>query len=411
MKKVVKILLVIVVFSMLAGLIGCKGKDEVTAPDMTPYPIAKMTIKNYGTLEFKLYPNNAPETVRNFIKLANEGFYDGKTLRAFAADSIVGGDEKEGQAGCGYAIKGEFAANKYDENKLSHIKGTLSMSRGDDYDSGSSQFFIMTKDNVGLNGHYACFGRIINGASFELLDKIVGDVNKEDLDADGIYIDESKAPVIERVTVDTFGKDYGKPTELVKIYYTANPEDPNLDATNYPIVTMEVENYGNVVMKLYPNKAPETVNSFITLINSGFYDGLTFHRIIKEFVVQGGDPKGDGTGGPGYTIKGEFPSNGFTSNNISHVRGALSMARGGEDNDSAGSQFFIVQGEDGLQLNGKYAAFGMVIEGMEIVDKMAEIKVSDDNGTLADPSKAPKIKSITVNTFGKTYPEPNKTER
>lgn len=138
----------------------------------------------------------------------------------------------------------------------------------------------------------------------------------------------------------------------------------------YPTVTLTIEGKGDIVIELYPKKAPGTVANFISLVEEGFYDGLTFHRIIPGFVIQGGDPEGTGMGGPGYTIKGEFASNGFTQNDLKHERGVISMARS-QHPDSAGSQFFIMH-QDAPHLDGEYAAFGKVIKGMDVVDKIAE---------------------------------------
>ena len=140
--------------------------------------------------------------------------------------------------------------------------------------------------------------------------------------------------------------------------------------TQNPIVTMEIEDYGTITIELYPNMAPNTVANFVNLIEEGFYDGLTFHRSVPGFVLQGGDPDGNGTGGPGYTIKGEFSSNGV-KNDLLHTRGVLSMARTMVP-DSASSQFFIMH-EDAPHLDGQYAAFGKITEGLEIVDKIANM--------------------------------------
>jgi peptidyl-prolyl cis-trans isomerase B (cyclophilin B) len=161
--------------------------------------------------------------------------------------------------------------------------------------------------------------------------------------------------------------------------------------------TIEIENYGTIHLELYGNAAPKTVENFVKLANEGFYDGLTFHRIIEDFMAQGGDPNGDGTGGSGTKIEGEFKINGFR-NPIKHKRGTISMARG-DDYDSASSQFFIVHKtseNNSLSLDGNYAAFGMVTEGMEIIDKMIEeAETIGSNGTVLAGTE-PKIKSITV---------------
>jgi peptidyl-prolyl cis-trans isomerase B (cyclophilin B) len=169
-----------------------------------------------------------------------------------------------------------------------------------------------------------------------------------------------------------------------------------------PVVTIEMENGGIIKAELYPEKAPNTVNNFISLAKSGFYDGLIFHRVISGFMIQGGDPSGNGTGGPGYGIKGEFVLNGFRLNNIKHIRGVLSMARASSP-DSAGSQFFIMH-QNAAHLDGQYAAFGRVIEGMETVDKIAASEV-DWNDKPLTPQV---MRTVTVETFGENYPEPVK---
>lgn len=176
------------------------------------------------------------------------------------------------------------------------------------------------------------------------------------------------------------------------------PEIP-VQEDEVPVVTMEMENGGIVKMELYPDVALHSVNNFVALVESGFYDGLTFHRIIPGFMVQGGDPEGTGQGGPGYAIKGEFSSNGI-ENNLSHERGILSMARS-QDADSAGSQFFIMH-EDGPSLDGNYAAFGNVIEGMEVIDQIAETETvevpSQNHPDAGKPveGQVPVIKYMTV---------------
>ncbi len=168
-----------------------------------------------------------------------------------------------------------------------------------------------------------------------------------------------------------------------------------------PIVTIEMENGDIIKAELYPEIAPNTVNNFISLISKGFYDGVIFHRVIPGFMIQGGDPKGVGIGGPGYSIKGEFTANGF-KNDLKHDRGVLSMARTSAPN-SAGSQFFIMH-ENSPHLDGQYAAFGRVIEGIEAVDTIAG--VSNDYN---DRPRVPQVmKKVTVETFGIDYPEPAK---
>ena len=169
-----------------------------------------------------------------------------------------------------------------------------------------------------------------------------------------------------------------------------------------PIVTFEMENGKTFKAELYPDKAPNTVNNFISLVGAGYYNGLIFHRVIAGFMIQGGDPTGTGTGGPGYHIQGEFASNGFKQNDISHERGVLSMARA-QHPDSAGSQFFVMHDEADY-LDGQYAAFGKVIEGMETVDAIAETKTDWSDR----PYEEQKMKSVTVETFGVEYEQPKK---
>ncbi len=169
-----------------------------------------------------------------------------------------------------------------------------------------------------------------------------------------------------------------------------------------PIVTFEMEDGGIIKAELYPEKAPNTVNNFISLVKSGFYDGLIFHRVIAGFMIQGGDPAGVGTGGPGYSIKGEFALNGFKQNDIKHLRGVLSMARAMNPN-SAGSQLFIMH-QNAAHLDGQYAAFGKVIGGMETVDKIASVKTDWND----KPVKPQTMKRVTVETFGVNYSQPVK---
>ncbi len=168
-----------------------------------------------------------------------------------------------------------------------------------------------------------------------------------------------------------------------------------------PEVTITMENGGVITVELYPDVAPNTVNNFISLVSKGFYNGLIFHRVIPGFMIQGGDPEGRGFGGPGYSIPGEFASNGF-KNDLSHKRGVISMARS-QHPDSAGSQFFIMH-EDGDFLDGDYAAFGCVISGMDVVDAIANQKRYPNDM----PIMQQKMKKVKVETFGETYPEPKK---
>ncbi len=175
--------------------------------------------------------------------------------------------------------------------------------------------------------------------------------------------------------------------------------------TDNPIVTMEMENGNKIKIELYPKIAPNTVANFISLIETGFYDGLIFHRVIPEFMIQGGDPQGTGMGNPGFSIKGEFTANGF-ENILSHERGVISMARTSDDPNSAGSQFFIVVA-DSTFLDGQYASFGKVIEGIESADEIVNVERNANNKPLVDQ----KIKKMTVDTFGEDYGKPETITR
>ena len=168
-----------------------------------------------------------------------------------------------------------------------------------------------------------------------------------------------------------------------------------------PIVTITMANGDVMKAELYPEIAPNTVNNFISLVNKGYYNVLIFHRVIAGFMIQGGCPDGNGMGGPGYSIKGEFSQNGF-KNTLKHTEGVLSMARAMNPN-SAGSQFFIMH-QNSPHLDGQYAAFGKVIEGLEVVDKIAQVGTD-----WQDRPMVPQIiDTMTVETFGETYPEPEK---
>lgn len=170
-------------------------------------------------------------------------------------------------------------------------------------------------------------------------------------------------------------------------------------AEKNPIVTIQMAGGDTIQVELYPDIAPNTVNNFISLVNKGYYDGLTFHRIICGFMIQGGCPEGTGMGGPGYSIKGEFAMNGF-ENNLNHSAGVISMARSQMPN-SAGSQFFIMH-EDAPHLDGAYAAFGKVTEGMDVVNKLATVETD-----YTDRPIVPVImEKVSVETFGVEYPEP-----
>lgn len=185
------------------------------------------------------------------------------------------------------------------------------------------------------------------------------------------------------------------------INFTIKKEERNFYMAQNPIVTFTMANGDVIKAELYPEIAPVSVNNFISLINQNFYDGLIFHRVIKGFMIQGGDPEGTGMGGPNYSIKGEFMQNGF-KNDLKHTEGVLSMARSMHP-DSAGSQFFIMH-KTSPHLDGSYAAFGKVVEGMDVVNRIAETATDYEDRPLENQV----MQTVTVDTFGVDYPEPEK---
>ncbi len=195
--------------------------------------------------------------------------------------------------------------------------------------------------------------------------------------------------------------------DLLNINYKEDTNELELPQyeTQNPVVAMYIENYGSIVMELYPDIAPNTVANFISLVKKGFYDNNTFHRLVPGFVLQGGDPTGTGTGGPGYTIKGEFSANGY-ENNLKHEKGIVSMARTSDSNDTAGSQFFIML-DKSEYLDGQYAAFGKIIDGWSNIEKIVtNEKVANENtGQL---QKKLVIKKSVIDLKGKSYNEVEK---
>ena len=234
-------------------------------------------------------------------------------------------------------------------------------------DSASSQFFIMHQDYTDFDGDYAAFGRVTSG--IEVVDAICTGVTQ------GYNGSVSKAnqPVIKRITIDGVGAAAYEEIATHK-------------------ATIVIKDYGTIELELYGNVAPITVDNFVKLAGQGFYDGLTFHRIIKNFMMQGGDPKADGTGDSGTDITGEFSANAI-KNNILHKRGVISMARGNQYN-SGSCQFFIMH-KDYPSLDGQYAAFGRVTSGIEVVDAICESITAGENGAV-EKENQPIITSITV---------------
>lgn len=207
--------------------------------------------------------------------------------------------------------------------------------------------------------------------------------------------------------ISFFSQDNGK-EDLLGIDYNINGNEGVLDyEVENPVVAMYIENYGSIVIELYPHIAPNTVNNFISLVKSGFYDNNSFHRLMKGFVLQGGDPEGTGSGGPGYEIRGEFKSNGF-DNNLSHEKKVISMARQSDNPDSAGSQFFICLG-DAKYLDGDYATFGRVIDGFSNIERIEkrEIVENQETGKLKNNLV---IKKAIIDLKGKEYDDVEKID-
>ena len=209
------------------------------------------------------------------------------------------------------------------------------------------------------------------------------------------------------LTICGCSKEETQKEDLLNINYDIKENETQLSQyeTKNPVVAMYIENYGSIVLELYPEIAPNTVNNFISLVKSGFYDENTIHRLVPGFVLQGGDPTGTGTGDPGYKIKGEFSNNGF-ENELKHSKGIVSMARASYSNDTAGSQFFIVL-DDAEHLDGDYATFGKVIDGWENITRIVENEkvINTQTGKLKTNLT---IKKSIIDLKGKNYKEPEK---
>ncbi len=386
-----KLGLYLLTLALLLSAAGCRQDRGWVLDNPDKNPIVTITMDDGEQINLMLYPGKAPNTVNNFISLVQQKFYDGLTFhRVIDGFMIQGGDpEGDGRGGPGYMIAGEFSGNGFESNDLKHTKGILSMARSEVMDSAGSQFFIMTGDAPHLDGQYAAFGQVMDQKSLDEVLKL------SKLPTEGTPTDKpNKPPVMKTVTVNTYGKKYDEPQkagETVSNKHTKNP-----------IVTFTMDDGSVIKAELYPDKAPNTVDNFVSLVQKGFYNGVIFHRIIPGFVLQGGDPKGTGMGGPGYSIKGEFSANGFAQNDLKHTVGVLSMARS-QSMDSAGSQFFIMVG-DASSLDGKYAAFGKVTDEDSLAVCMRLAKTPTGAGDR--PTTPPVIKTVTVDTFGETYDAP-----
>ena len=409
MKK--KLLSGMCLFAMLLAVTACGKKEDTSDNKFTSKELltqesegllsgrygVEIEIEDYGTVALTLDADIAPVSVTNFINLANDDFYDGLTFhRIIDGFMMQGGAPVSADLEASIQnIQGEFASNGI-KNDLAHTRGVISMARTPDPNSASSQFFIMHEDAPHLDGDYAAFGWVTSG--IEVVDAICETTQVEDMN--GTVLAKNQ-PVITDVRVlgeiidatHTSGNNESTDTPVT------NPtpdlltrESENLLSGKHNI-EIEIENYGTIALTLDADIAPVTVTNFIDLVKEGFYNGLTFHRIIDGFMIQAGDPLGIGIGGSDRNIQGEFAQNGI-ENNLAHTRGVISMARSYLP-DSASSQFFIMH-QDAPHLDGAYAAFGQVTSGIEVVDAICEAtQVEDANGTVSAENQ-PKIKEIRI---------------
>ncbi len=363
MKRILAILLFAV---MLLSLASCESYESTYTSYDEKNIYVEMVVEGHGLMTIELYPEIAPITVHNFATLVSEGFYDGLTFHRIIKNFMIQGGDPQGtgSGGSDKNIKGEFSANGV-ENNLSHERGVISMARSQANDSASSQFFICHAASTYLDGNYAAFGKVVEG--LEVVDSIAA-----------VTTNSSDAPT-SKVVIKYAKLVYG--ADKVDSIDTTEETRPDWGRGDSINVEMSVKNYGVIKLKLDHTQAPITVENFVSLVEEGFYNGLTFHRIIEDFMIQGGDPEGTGMGGSDKTIKGEFAAN-YVNNTISHKRGVISMARSSDFN-SASSQFFICHA-DVAQLDGNYAAFGEVYEGIEVVDAIASVETDSSDYPTED---------------------------
>lgn len=348
--------------------------DAVTpSAEATDYVL--LDIADYGQILIHLFPDVAPGTVENFKSLVAKGFYDGLIFHRVIYNFMIQGGDPKGNGTGGQTdekgneinIKGEFTTNGF-VNNLRHTRGVVSMARADDPNSASSQFFICHQNYMSGNGKYASFGYVVYG--MDTVDAIAATATDgNDKPLSNVVISSAK---FANVPAEAFVKPY-VPSPLDSL-------TPSEAATDY--VLMDVANYGKLLIRLCPDVAPKTVANFQKLVSEKFYNGLIFHCVIENFMIQSGDPDGTGYGGSDETVEGEFSANGF-DNTLSHTRGVISMARLRNDMDSATSQFFICQ-KDFTDGDGQYAAFGYVLYGMDVVDAIAKVPTDINDKPLDD---------------------------
>ncbi len=414
--KRIFLLFLAVLTVLLAVSCGSKPKKTESTPceyylarreELSGRDVAYVTleIKGMGDIKLALDATAAPETVRQFLRLVSEGFYDGLGFYRATEDLLIqSGDpvgdgtglykDKNGNAVC---IDGEFLANGYKGNDIQHKRGVISMFRWADLpDTGSSQFFICNATDpeklVKYDDYFAAFGYVIDG--MEIVDKIAE--TAKHLDEAGLNIDKKKQAIIKKATIDDLGG-----IDINERFYLKDGECEykTRDITGRDVLYAEItiKHYGKVTVLLDRTTAPVTVDNFVKLAREGFYDGLTFHRVLMNGLVQGGDPNADGTGGSKDSIKGEFSENGY-QNDLLHKRGVISMARTSDSNDSATSQFFICNADIDA-FDGNYAAFGYVVDGLRVVDEVIKSTVlysSTENGLIFDKDRQAVIESVRI---------------
>lgn len=346
---------------------GNNGGDESEGKFEGPLVVyVEMDFGSYGKIVIEVDRLAATVTADNFLSLVKDGFYDGLNIFRAQKDFVIQGGKN---ASVNVApITGEFAANGY-ANPISHTRGVISMARTSALNSATSQFFITLHDSAAssLDSMYASFGRVVEG--MEVVDSIAEALMSKTSDDMG-FVSDSDAITINSAKVIDFNPFDESKTDILGSGACEYLETRDINGRDIKYVEMCVEGYGRVVILLDATTAPITVANFISLVESKFYDGLTFHRIIKDFMIQGGDPNANGTGDSDNTIKGEFSSNGH-NNDISHKYGVISMARSNDPN-SASCQFFICNADASESLDGSYAAFGYVVEGMSVIDEITK---------------------------------------
>lgn len=334
-------------------------KANQVAVSQTPTDYACMEIADYGKVYLRLYPDVAPETVKNFKSLISQGFYNGLSIHRIVDGQFIQGGKSDDDT----AIKGEFLSNGF-ENNISHTRGVISMARNGD-GSDKTQFFICQGDLAERDGYYAAFGQVIWG--MDIIDSLAS-----------IATDSMDRPAKNTKITSAYFVDIPK-TALTESINSLDSVAITDKVTN--LVLADIKDFGKIVIELYPESAPLTVENFQNLVAEGFYDGLIFHRVVENFVIQGGCPNGTGSGSSGTMITGEFAENGI-ENDLNHIYGTVSLART-QDFNSGSSQFFICHGESS-SFDGKYAAFGYVVYGMDIIDDITKTKTDIDDKPVDD---------------------------